>query len=67
MTDSPKAAPNPAQGGRQRFRVRHQSTAEIARRTGLAEHAVDRIVALCIEARFAKLPMPWVAAGGEGG
>ncbi len=49
----------PAQGVWQRFRDHLQSTAEIARRTGLAEHAVDRIVAACMDARFTDKPMPW--------
>ncbi len=58
MTDR-NAAPNPAQDIWQRFRAKGQSTAEIARRTGMPEHAVAQIVALCMNARFAKRPMPW--------
>ncbi len=51
------------QGVWQRFRGNYQSTAEIARRTGFPEHLVDAIVARCIEARHAHLPMPWARAG----
>ncbi len=65
MTD-PRPAPNPAQGIWKRFRGRYghrQNTAEIARRTGLAEHIVERIVAQYMDARFARRPMPWSEGG----
>ena len=64
MTD--KTLAHPAEGIWKRFRGRYgkfQSTREIARRTGLAEHVVERIVSLCMNARFAKRPMPWSEGG----
>ncbi len=46
----------------QRFRAlqKPQNTAEIARRTGIPEHEVERIVWQGMEARFSKKRMPWM-------
>ncbi len=62
MAGNPKPLPQNAPGIWQRSRGHDQSTAEIARRTGLPEPEVEEVIFRCLQARYDNAPMPWMAS-----